>query len=285
VERTVSVVIPARNEEASVGRVVSGVLAALPGAEVIVVDDGSTDGTATVAGAAGAKVVSRPRGLGNGAAIKTGARVASGELIVFMDADGQHDPAEIPRLLRALAEGYDMVVGARDRRGQANAGRALANGFYNRFASWMTGYRIEDLTSGFRVARAGKFREFLSLLPNGFSYPSTSTIAFIRSGYPVGYLPIAVAKRDGKSHIRPLRDGLRFLLIIFRIASLYSPLKLFVPVAALFTLLGLGNYAYTFATEGRFTNMSALLISAGVLTFMIGLVSEQITQLTYRRDG
>lgn len=284
-ERRISVVIPARNEAASVAKVVAGVREVLPGAEVVVVDDGSTDRTAEVAAGAGARIVSRPRGLGNGAAVKAGARVAAGDLIVFMDADGQHDPAEIPRLLAALDEGYDMVVGARDRRGQANAGRALANGFYNRFASWMTGYRIEDLTSGFRAARTAKFREFLALLPNGFSYPSTSTIAFIRSGYPVGYVPIAVARREGKSHIRPIRDGLRFLLIIFRIASLYSPLKLFVPVAALFTLLGLGNYAYTFATEGRFTNMSALLISAGVLTFMIGLVSEQITQLTYRRDG
>lgn len=284
-ERRVSVVIPARNEAATVAKVVAGVREVLPSAEVIVVDDGSTDRTAEVAAGAGARIVSRPCGLGNGAAVKAGARVAAGELIVFMDADGQHDPAEIPRLIAALDKGYDMVVGARDRRGQANAGRALANGFYNRFASWMTGYRIEDLTSGFRVARAAKFREFLSLLPNGFSYPSTSTIAFIRSGYPVGYVPITVARREGKSHIRPIRDGLRFLLIIFRIASLYSPLKLFVPVAALFTLLGLGNYAYTFATEGRFTNMSALLISAGVLTFMIGLVSEQITQLTYRRDG
>lgn len=284
-ERRISVVIPARNEAASVGRVVAGVRAVLPAGEIIVVDDGSTDDTRAVALAAGARVVSHPRGLGNGAAVKSGARAATGDLIVFMDADGQHDPPDIPRLLAALDEGHDMVVGARNRRGQANAGRALANGFYNRFASWMTGYRIEDLTSGFRIARAAKFREFLSLLPNGFSYPSTSTIAFIRSGYPVGYVPIAVAKREGKSHIRPIRDGFRFLLIIFRIASLYSPLKLFVPVAGLFMLLGLGNYAYTFVTEGRFTNMSALMISAGVLTFMIGLVSEQITQLTYRRDG
>jgi glycosyltransferase involved in cell wall biosynthesis len=284
-QRSVSVVIPARNEAASIGRVVSGVRSVLPDAEVVVVDDGSTDDTAALATAAGARVERRPTGLGNGAAIKAGARVAGGDLVVFMDADGQHDPAQIPRLLTELDRGYDMVVGARDRRGQANAGRALANGFYNRFASWMTGYRIEDLTSGFRVARAAKFREFLSLLPNGFSYPSTSTIAFIRSGYPVGYVPIEVARREGRSHIRPIRDGFRFLLIIFRIASLYSPLKLFVPVAGLFTLLGLGNYAYTYVTDGRFTNMSALLLSAGVLTFMIGLVSEQITQLTYRRDG
>lgn len=285
VRQSISVVIPARNEQSSVGRVVAKVREVLPLAEVLVVNDGSTDATVEAAAAAGARVVNHPRGLGNGAAVKSGARAATGELLVFMDADGQHDPMDIPRLLEALDEGYDMVVGARDRRGQANAGRALANGFYNHFASWMTGYRIEDLTSGFRVARAAKFREFLSLLPNGFSYPSTSTIAFIRSAYPVGYLPIKVDKREGRSHIRPLRDGLRFLLIIFRIASLYSPLKLFLPVSALFVLLGLGNYAHTYLSDGRFTNMSALFLSAGVLTFMIGLVSEQITQLTYRRDG
>lgn len=285
VRQSISVVIPARNEQSSVGRVVAKVREVLPLAEVIVVNDGSTDATVETAVSAGARVVNHPRGLGNGAAIKSGARAATGELLVFMDADGQHDPGDIPRLLAALDEGYDMVVGARDRGGQANAGRALANGFYNRFASWMTGYRIEDLTSGFRVARAARFREFLSLLPNGFSYPSTSTIAFIRSAYPVGYLPIRVDKREGQSHIRPLRDGLRFLLIIFRIASLYSPLKLFVPVSTLFFLLGLGNYAHTYLSDGRFTNMSALFLSAGVLTFMIGLVSEQITQLTYRREG
>lgn len=282
---TISVVIPAKNEAASINRVAAAVRAVLPDAELVVVDDGSTDATAQLAAQAGARVVRHPRSMGNGAAIKSGARAARGEVVVFMDADGQHDPADIPRLLAELDCGFDMVVGARSRAGQASLGRALANGFYNRFASWISNYPIADLTSGFRVARAEKFREFLSLLPNGFSYPSTSTMAFIRSGYPIGYLPINVAKRDGKSHINPVRDGLRFLLIIFKIATLYSPLKLFVPVAAVFTLLGLGNYAYTFIQDGRFTNMSALLLSAGVLTLMIGLVSEQITALTYKREG
>jgi len=282
---TISVVIPAKNEAASIDRVAAAVRAVLPDAELVVVDDGSTDATAQLAAQAGARVVRHPRSMGNGAAIKSGARAARGEVVVFMDADGQHDPADIPRLLAELDCGFDMVVGARSRAGQASLGRALANGFYNRFASWISNYPIADLTSGFRVARAEKFREFLSLLPNGFSYPSTSTMAFIRSGYPIGYLPINVAKRDGKSHINPVRDGLRFLLIIFKIATLYSPLKLFVPVAAVFTALGLGNYAYTFIQDGRFTNMSALLLSAGVLTLMIGLVSEQITALTYKREG
>jgi hypothetical protein len=178
-----------------------------------------------------------------------------------------------------------MVVGARGASGQANAGRGLANALYNRLASWMTGHRILDLTSGFRAVRADKFREFLHLLPNGFSYPTTSTMAFFRSAYPVAYVPVDVARRIGKSHIRPLRDGARFLLIIFRIATLYSPLKLFAPTAVMFGLLGLGYYAWTFATMGRFTNMSVLLLSASVIVFLIGLVSEQITALTYRRDA
>jgi hypothetical protein len=201
-----------------------------------------------------------------------------------MDADGQHDPMLIARLLDKLDDGYDMVVGARDASGQANAGRGAANAFYNRLATWMTGHKVADLTSGFRAVRADKFLEFLYLLPNGFSYPTTSTMAFFRSAYPVAYVSIPVAARIGRSHIRPVRDGIRFLLIIFKIATLYSPLKLFAPAGLGFFLLGLGYYAYTFTSEHRFTNMSALLLSAAVIVFLIGLISEQITSLTYRKS-
>ena len=280
----ISVILPARNEQGAVGDTVRRVLALLPQAQVIVVDDGSTDATAQLAEQAGAQVLRRPYGMGNGAAVKAGARAARGEVLVFMDADGQHDPADIPRLLERLDQGYDMVVGARDGGSQASVGRGLANRLYNRLASWMTGHAVLDLTSGFRAARAERFREFLHLLPNGFSYPTTSTMAFFRSAYAVSYVPIHAARRIGTSHLRPWRDGVRFLLIIFKIATLYSPLKLFVPVALAFGLLGLGNYAYTFTTAHRFTNMSALLLSAGVIVFLIGLISEQITQLIYRRD-
>lgn len=177
-----------------------------------------------------------------------------------------------------------MVVGARDWAGQAGVHRGVANAFYNWLASRMTGFEVKDLTSGFRVVRAERFHEFLHLLPNGFSYPTTSTMAFFRSAYGVCYEPIPVAKRIGRSHIRPLRDGVRFLLIIFKIATLYAPLKLFAPVAGAFFLTGLGYYAYTFLAHGRFTNMSTLLFSAAVIVFLIGLISEQITSLTYRRD-
>lgn len=284
-EQRISVIIPARDEAAALPACLAGVRAVLPDAEIVLVDDGSQDDTAAIAAGFGARVISHPYSKGNGAAVKTGARAASGDILVFMDADGQHDPTHIPALLAKLDLGYDMAVGARDSSGQASRHRGLANALYNRLASWMTGHPVLDLTSGFRAVRAGRFREFLHLLPNGFSYPTTITMAFFRSAFPVAYVPVPVARREGTtSHIRPIKDGLRFLLIIFKIATLYSPLKLFVPTAFAFAALGLGHYAYTFATQGRFTNMSALLLSAAVIVFLVGLVSEQITSLTYRRD-
>ncbi len=280
-----SIILPAKNEAEGLKRTLPGLRAAYPDAEIIVVNDGSTDATAEIAAGLGATVVGSPYSMGNGAAIKRGTRAAHGAVLVFMDADGQHSAEHIGQLLAKLDEGYDMVVGARDGSGQANFHRGLANAFYNRLASHMTGHRIDDLTSGFRAVRADKFREFLHLLPNGFSYPTTSTMAFFRSAYPVAYVPIPVAKRVGNgSHIRPLKDGIRFLLIIFKIATLYSPMKLFAPIAAAFFLTGLGYYGYTFATMHRFTNMSTLLFSAAVIIFLIGLISEQITNLTYRHN-
>jgi hypothetical protein len=161
----------------------------------------------------------------------------------------------------------------------------LANRFYNALASWMTGQKIEDLTSGFRAVRADKFREFLYLLPNGFSYPTTSTMAFFRAGYGVAYVPIMAAKRIGKSHIRLFKDGVRFLLIIFKIGTLYSPLKLFLPVSLLHLIVGLGYYLYTYSEFNRLSLASVFLWSAAITIFLIGLVSEQITQLMYKDSG
>lgn len=281
-ECSLTIVLPAKNESGAIAGTVSAIAKEFPGAEILVINDGSTDTTATLAESSGAKVVSHPYSKGNGAAIKTGARAATGNVIVFMDADGQHDPVDIVRLLTKLEEGYDMVVGARQKGSQASVGRGLANGFYNRLASWMTGHRVEDLTSGFRAVRADKFREFLYLLPNGFSYPTTSTMAFFRAGYSVAYVPIHAARRIGKSHIRLLRDGMRFLLIIFKIGTLFSPLKIFAPVALLMFLLASGWYGWTFYTLHKFTNMSALLYTGSVITFLMGLISEQITALMYR---
>ncbi len=282
-DKRVSIILPAKNEAASLKKLLPALRAAYPQAEILVVDDGSTDETVAVCQKHGVTALSRPYSIGNGGAIKAGARVATGEILVFMDADGQHDSSDVPKLLSALDQGYDMVVGARDEGSQASLGRGLANGLYNRLASWMTGQKIKDLTSGFRAVRADKFKEFLYLLPNGFSYPTTITMAFFRSGYAVGYIPIHATKRVGKSHIRIMRDGVRFLLIIFRVGTLYSPLKLFLPISSVFFILGISYYAYTYITQGRFTNMSALLFVTSILIFLIGLVSEQITNLLYTK--
>ena len=283
-EVKLSIVIPAKNEAGAIGNVIRLALEQYPDAEVIVVDDGSTDSTAAAAEEAGAKVIRHPESLGNGAAVKAGARAASGDVLAMMDGDGQHDPRDLPRLIAKLDDGYQMVVGARDSGSHASIGRLFANGLYNRLASMLSGREILDLTSGFRVARANLFKQFLYLLPNGFSYPTTITMAFLRSGYPVLFEPIKAAEREGKSHIRPIRDGVRFLIIIFKIATLYSPLKIYVPISGLFFATGLGYYVYTYVTAGRFTNMSMLILSASVIIFLIGLISEQITALTYSRS-
>lgn len=280
---SISIIIPARNESESLARVITQIRDGGIDAEIVVVDDGSSDDTAEIAAHHGAKLISHPYSLGNGAAIKSGARAASGAILVFIDADGQHDPADIPRLLARLEEGYDMAVGARQTGSQANLARGFGNRVYNRLASYMTGHRVPDLTSGLRAARAEKFREFLYLLPNGFSYPTTITMAFFRAGYSVAYVPIHAARRAGKSHLRLLRDGGRFLLIIFKVGTLYSPLKLFAPLALAHALAGLAYYAYTFVSEDRLSLATVFLLSTAITIFLIGLVSEQITQLMYRQ--
>ena len=278
----VSIVLPAKNESAAIGQTLAQIQQLQLAHEIIVVNDGSTDQTKQVAETAGAKVVTHPYSKGNGAAIKTGARTATGDIIVFMDADGQHDPQDIPRLIEKIEQGYDLVVGARQKGSQASIGRGIANALYNNLATYMTEQKVEDLTSGFRAVRADKFREFLYLLPNGFSYPTTSTMAFFRAGYSVAYVPIHAAKRIGKSHIQPLKDGVRFFLIIFKIATLFSPLKMFLPIAVMLFMMATGWYGYTLYEFGRFTNMSALLYTGSIMIFLMGLISEQITALMYK---
>ncbi|MCP5459182.1 MAG: glycosyltransferase family 2 protein [Gammaproteobacteria bacterium] len=278
----VSIVLPAKNEAANIGAVIESIRMTLPEATVLVVDDGSTDDTRVVAEQAGAYVVSHPYSMGNGAAVKTGARQANSDILVFMDADGQHDARDIPRLLGKLAEGHEMVVGARKANSHASLGRRWANAVYNKLASLITGYRVEDLTSGFRAVRARHFRKFLYLMPNGFSYPTTSTMAFFRSGFPVAYVPIQAKQRMGKSHIRLFRDGARFFIIILKIGALFSPMRFFLPLSFLFFIIGVFYYGYTFYTTSRFTNMSALLFIYSLSIFLIGLISEQISALHYK---
>ncbi len=279
-----SIVIPAKNEARGLERILPKLTTLHPQAEIIVVDDGSTDDTADVCARWDVNTIRHPYSMGNGASIKAGARRATGDVVVFMDGDGQHQPEDIAKLLEGIEGGYDMVVGARDPKQQSSLPRRIANHFYNSLAAFMTGYSIEDLTSGFRAARLRVFRKFLYLLPNGFSYPTTSTMAFFRSGHSVAYVPISVFPRttESKSHISPFRDGIRFFIIILRIGALFSPMRLFLPVSfALFTL-GLGYYGYTYLTVHRFTNMSTLLVLSSLFVFLIGILSEQVSSLHYR---
>jgi glycosyltransferase involved in cell wall biosynthesis len=282
-EMNITIVIPAKNESKSLRSFLPKLRATYPDFEVILVNDGSTDDTSVICSETGVKEIKHPYSKGNGAAIKAGARAAKGDIIVFMDGDGQHQPEDILVLLNKIYEGYDLVVGARNVESQASVGRLVGNTFYNKFSSWMVGHKIEDLTSGFRAVRRRKFLQFLYMLPNGFSYPTTSTMAFFRVGYSVAYVPIKVHKRIGESHLRIWRDGIRFLLIIFKIGTLYSPLKLFVPLSAAMFTLGLGHYGYTYFSEERFTNMSALLFISSLLFFALGLISEQVSTLQYMK--
>jgi glycosyltransferase involved in cell wall biosynthesis len=283
--KKVSIILPAKNEEATIGGIIEALTDLYPEYEIIVVDDGSTDSTAQIAEDSGAHVIKHPYNKGNGAAIKTGARTASGDILVFMDADGQHNPEDVARLLERLDQGYDMVVGARSRHFQSGKRRLVGNVFYNKIASWIVGHKIEDLTSGMRVVKAETFNSMLYLLPNGFSYPTTTTMAYFRAGLSVSYLRLKLLGTRKNSHISIVKDGLRFLLIIFKIGSLYSPLKIFFPFAMIHLLLGLMYYGYTFIAYGRFTNMSLLLIVSSIVIFLIGLISEQITMLLYKSRG
>lgn len=277
--RKLSVILPCLNESATLSGLVEKIETLYPDAEIIVVDDGSSP---PVPPTGSARIIRHPKTIGNGAAIKTGVRNATGDYLVFMDSDGQHDPNDISRLMEGFDRGFDMVVGARDTSTHASAYRRYANFGFNKLATLMTGFHIEDLTSGFRAARATPFRNFLYLLPNGFSYPTTSTMAFFRCGYSVDYVPIRAAKREGTSKIKILRDGVRFFVLILRIGALFSPMRLFLPVALALFALGTVWYGYTYATTNRFTNMSAVLYLSSLLTFLFGIVSEQISALHYR---
>jgi len=283
-QTSVSIIIPAYNEAGNIGEIVNRLSGLYPDAEIIVVNDGSTDETASVARGSGAIVYSHPYNIGNGAAIKSGIRIASGDILVFMDGDGQHDPKDIEKMLSYFPD-YDMVVGARGKEHHASWSRALGNRIYNCFASYVAKFQVEDLTSGFRAIKADLASNLLYLLPNTYSYPTTITLGVLRSGKSVKYVDIrAEARKRGKSNIKLMRDGVRFFMIIVKICALYSPLRIFLPVSALLFCTGFFYYLYTYAVWGRFTNMSALLFTTSIIVFMMGLVSEQICQMRFERS-
>jgi glycosyltransferase involved in cell wall biosynthesis len=281
----ISIIIPAFNEAETIGLLVQQLRRLHPQAEIIVIDDGSTDETHAVAGRSGAIVYRHPYNIGNGAAVKSGIRMATGDILVFMDADGQHHPADVQRMLSFFPD-YDMVVGARSLKGQASRGRAFGNKAFNWLASYVAKFPVQDLTCGFRAVKADVARNFTYLLPNTYSYPTTITLGVLRSGRTLKYMPIEAQRRQkGKSHVKLFKDGIRFFMIIVRICTLYSPMRVFLPVSFMMFLLGLAWYAYTFFTEGRFTNMSALLFTTSITIFMMSLISEQICQMRFERRG
>ena len=279
---SVTILLPAYNEELAIADTIKTIHKLYPDFEILVIDDGSTDNTLKKAMDAGANVWPHPYNIGNGAAIKTGLRMAQGEWIVMMDADGQHKAEDIARLLE-YKDSFDMVVGARTRRSETHLHRDIANKLYNWFASYVTKFKVEDLTSGFRLLRASTVRQFIYLLPNTFSYPSTLTMGYLRSGRTVKYVPIQTQARQGKSKIKLFQDGARFFLIITKVATLFSPMRVFLPTSASLFFLALAYYLYTFITQGRFTNMSALLFNSSLIVFMMGLIAEQISQMRYDR--
>ncbi|HEY6365110.1 MAG TPA: glycosyltransferase family 2 protein [Candidatus Binatia bacterium] len=279
----VSIVIPVFNEAARLGETLSTVRGLhLTGSEIIVIDDGSTDGSADVALAGGANVIRHPYNIGNGAAVKSGIRAARGRLLVLMDGDGQHRPEDIPKLI-AESHDYHMVVGARAKGSKRRVHRYAANVVYNLLASYVTRFKVQDLTSGFRLLSRQDALRFIDLLPNTFSYPTTLTLAFLRSGLTVKYVPIQTLYRAGQSKISLVTDGIRFLLIITKIATLFSPFRVFLPVSIFFFLGGMTNYIYTYVSSHRFTNMSVFLLTTAVIIFMLGLISEQIALLRMER--
>jgi len=279
---TTSIIVPALNEAEAIADLVRALRGSAPWHEVIVVDDGSTDGTGERAREAGAVVVRHPYNKGNGAAVKSGVRRATGDAILIVDGDGQHRPADAVRLVNRLDE-YDLVVGARSAATQATTARRLGNALLNRLATYLTDREIPDLTSGFRAARRECMLEFLHLLPNGFSTPTTTTLAFIKGGYSVAFEPIDAEQRQGKSKIRLARDGAKFFLILLKIITIFSPLKIFVPVSVVTFLLGFGYAVWTAVSQSHVTNSSVLLILLAVVIFLVGLVSEQISALRFER--
>lgn len=287
--KMISIVLPSYNESKIIGNVIDDIKNELSKInsdyEIIVVNDHSTDDTEKIALQSGVKVISHPYNIGNGAAIKTGVRNCNGDVVVLMDSDGQHKAKEIAKMLKFSTQ-YDMVVGARISNKSGAFHRNLANKIFNLFASYITHFKVRDLTSGFRIIKKNIIDNFLYLLPNTFSYPSTLTLALIRSGYSIKYVPISVEKRTGKSKIKIFSDGIKFLVIILKIGTLFSPLRVFIPLSFMFFLLGFSHFIYkVLIMGGGYTDFTIMIFIIGILIFLMGLISEQITQLRYNRSN
>jgi glycosyltransferase involved in cell wall biosynthesis len=277
---SVTIVVPAFNEGESIATIVTALRAAAPWHEVLVIDDGSTDGTGESSARAGARVLRHPYNKGNGAAVKTAIRAATTEWIAIVDGDGQHPAEDVMRLVSRLGD-FDLVIGAREPRTQATSLRRIGNALLNWVASYLTERPIPDLTSGFRAARRDHLLEFIHMLPNGFSTPTTTTLAFIKAGYNVAFEPIGARQRVGKSKIRLASDGAKFLLILLKVITIFSPLRIFAPISALTFLVGAVYGVWNFIYHARIPNGAVILLMFSISVLLVGLISEQIATLRF----
>jgi glycosyltransferase involved in cell wall biosynthesis len=292
------VVLPVFNEADTITSLVRSLVAAMKQTgivwEVVMVDDGSDDRTIDSLKALikahpeQVRVVRHPHNRGNGAALRSGIRVARGEVVITMDADGQHDPSDIPSLLRHMPPN-DLVIGERKSSYAGPWQRKFANRFYNLFASYLSQREVRDLTSGFRAMRREAVLHFLPLFPEGFSAPTTTTLSFLKAGYNVAFVPVDVGPRaGGESKIRPWRDGVRFISLILRMIMLYDPLRIFLPIGAGMFALGVLAWAAGIWNAERlvFPNSAIFLFSSALMTWLLGLVSEQVSnaQVHYHGD-
>ena len=292
-----SVILPIFEEEATIKKLIDELFSTLGGAdlsfEIIAVDDGSNDGTIDVLKQLKETytedliVAQHLENRGNGATLRTGISVASGDIVVTMDADGQHAPADILTLINHIPP-YDLVIGARTESYSGSWYRNGANRFYNGFASWLTRKEIKDLTSGFRAMKRHAVTHFLSLFPDGFSAPTTTTMAFLKAGYNVNFVPIHVDQRTlGDSKIRLWSDGSRFVIIILRMIMLYDPMRIFMPTGIALTFLGVLSWLAGLWNAQRLVlpNSTILFFSSALLTWLLGLVSDQISNSRIQYHG